>query len=117
MIYSFFSDCFQSIGNIYNFCSVGLKISGVAPIDSQAIFTYDNVSVTSITATNVGPHTLAFLGTTNGSIKKVVLSGTYPGEYEETNVDSGNAILPDTAISSQKDFLYVLSTKKVNMFW
>lgn len=107
---------FQSIGNVYNFCSVGLKISGVAPVESQAAFVYDNESITSVTATNAGPHTLAFLGTSSGNIKKVVLSGAYPGEYEQTEIDRGNAILPDTMISSNKDFLFVLSTKKVGHY-
>lgn len=104
----------QSIGNVYNFCSVGLKISGVAPIESQAVFTYENESITSVTATNAGSHTLAFLGTSSGYIRKVVLSGGYTGEYEQTEIDKGNAILPDTTISHHKDFLYILSKQKVS---
>lgn len=105
---------FQSMGNVFNFCSVGLKISGVAPVESEAAYVYENESITSVTATNAGPHTLAFLGTSNGTVKKVVLSGAYPGEYEQTEIDRGNPILPDTMISSNKDYLYVLSTKKVS---
>ncbi|XP_037942341.1 plexin-B-like [Teleopsis dalmanni] len=101
-----------SLGNIYNFCSVGLKISGVAPITTQALFHFDNVSVTSVTATTTGPHSLAFLGTELGTIKKVLLSGLNPGEYEEIIIDPGNSILQDTMMSPNKDFLYVLSKKK-----
>lgn len=98
---------------MYNFCSVGLKISGVAPIVAHAIFNYPNESITSITAANTGPHTLAFLGTARGVVKKVLLSGTNPGEYEQIEIDRGNAILPDTVMSPQKDYLYVLSKKMV----
>ncbi|XP_043069381.1 plexin-B [Drosophila bipectinata] len=104
-----------SLGNIYNFCSVGLKISGVSPITTQALFHFDNVSVTSVTATSTTDqqHSLAFLGTDKGTIKKVLLSGQNPGEYEEIIVDAGNRILPNTMMSPKKDFLYVLSLRKI----
>ncbi|XP_044251246.1 plexin-B [Drosophila takahashii] len=104
-----------SLGNIYNFCSVGLKISGVSPITSHALFHFDNVSVTSVTATSTTDqqHSLAFLGTDMGIIKKVLLSGQSPGEYEEIVVDAGNRILPNTMMSPKKDFLYVLSQRKI----
>lgn len=106
----------QSIGNVYNFCSVGLKISGVTPIISYPLFDFDNASVTSITAAITGPHTLAFLGTTNGRIKKVLLSGPHPGEYDSVEIDPSNAILPDTMMSPKQDNLYVLSKQKVRSF-
>lgn len=104
-----------SLGNIYNFCSVGLKISGVSPITTHALFHFDNVSVTSVTATSTTDqqHSLAFLGTDVGVIKKVLLSGQNPGEYEEIVVDAGSRILPNTMMSPKKDFLYVLSIRKI----
>lgn len=105
---------FQSIGNVYNFCSVGLKISGVAPIVSYALFGFENESITSVTAAITEPHTLAFLGTINGWIKKVLISGPNPGEYESIEIDPGNMILPDTMMSSKQDYLYVLSKQKVS---
>ncbi|XP_001996523.2 plexin-B, partial [Drosophila grimshawi] len=104
-----------SLGNIYNFCNVGLKISGVAPILAHALFHFDNVSVTSVTATTTTDqqHSLAFLGTEQGAIKKVLLSGQKPGEYEEIVVDAGSRILPNTMMSPRKDFLYVISLRKI----
>lgn len=102
-----------SLGNIYSFCTVGLKISGVSPITAQALFHFKNESITSVTAATTGPHSLAFLGTENGNIKKVIISGQYPGEYEEIVVDPGNKILPDTMMSPKQNYLYVLSKKKV----
>lgn len=62
---------FQSSGNIPNFCEVGLKISGVAPISSQAAIQFPNTSISSVTVATTERHTVAFLGTTEGSIKKV----------------------------------------------
>ncbi|XP_063707390.1 plexin-B isoform X3 [Culicoides brevitarsis] len=102
-----------STGNIYNFCNAGLKISGVSPLVADSLFTWRNESITSVTVTQAGPHTLAFLGTSDGWIKKVLLSGPLPGEYEKILVDEGNAILPDTLLSPKQDSLYVLSTKSI----
>ncbi|XP_062544839.1 plexin-B isoform X1 [Armigeres subalbatus] len=102
-----------SIGNIFSFCHVGLKISGVTPIFARALFNFPNESVTSVTTTNTGPHTLAFLGTSEGWIKKILMSGPSAGEYERIEVDSGNKILPDTMLSPKNEFLYILSEKRV----
>lgn len=98
---------------MYNFCNVGLKISGVSPIVSYSLFDFENESITSVTAALTGPHTLAFLGTANGWIKKVLISGPDPGEYESVEIDPGNAILPDTMMAPKQDYLYVLSKHKV----
>ncbi|XP_067614114.1 plexin-B-like isoform X1 [Eurosta solidaginis] len=102
-----------AIGNIQDFCTVGLKISGYSVITSQALFHFDNVSISSITATTTGPHSLVFLGTESGTIKKVLISGPNAGEYDEIIVDPGSQILQDTMMSSNKEFLYVLSKQKI----
>lgn len=103
-----------SAGNIPNFCEVGLKISGVTPLVTTPALTFPNVSLSSVTTASTGRHVLAFLGTTDGKIKKVLLSGPEPPEYEEVVVDEGNTILPDTTLSPSGDYLYVLSTAKVS---
>lgn len=110
----FYLNVFQTIGNIQDFCTVGLKISGSSPITAQAVLHFNNVSITSVTTTTTGPHSLAFLGTETGSIKKVLISGNNAGEYEEIPVDPGNKILQDTMMSANKEFLYVLSKRKVS---
>jgi plexin A len=102
-----------SIGNIHDFCHVGLKISGVAPIVANALFNFDSESVTSITTSITGPHTVAFLGTSEGSIKKVLISEPSAGEYDKVDVDPENSILSDTMVSPDQDYLYVLSRKKI----
>lgn len=101
-------------GNILNFCEVGLKISGVTPIIGNAALTFPNVSLSAVTTASTGRHVLAFLGTTDGRIKKVLLSGPVPSEYEEVVVDDGHAVLPDTTLSPSGDYLYVLSASKVS---
>ncbi|XP_049807019.1 plexin-B [Schistocerca serialis cubense] len=101
-------------GNILNFCEVGLKISGVAPITSPAAVQFPNTSLTSVTVATTERHTVVFLGTSYGSIKKVLLTGAVNAvEYEELPVDPGNPILPDTTVSPAGDYLYVLSSARV----
>ena len=104
---------FGSIGNIHDFCHAGLKISGSAPIVANALFNFDSESITSITTTQTGPHTVAFLGTSEGNIKKVLISEPSAGEYDRVEVDSENPILPDSMVSPDQDYLYVLSRKKI----
>lgn len=58
-------------GNILSFCEVGLKISGPSPIVGQASLRLTDTLVTSIQGTSTASHTVAFLGTNDGKIKKV----------------------------------------------
>lgn len=99
--------------NIPDFCGAGLKLSGVAPIVGRSLFNFENESVTSVTTAITGPHTLAFLGTTEGFLKKVLISGSNPGEYDKIEIDNGNKIMPDSLLSPKQDYLYVLSAKKI----
>uniref|UniRef100_A0A182NZN8 Sema domain-containing protein n=1 Tax=Anopheles epiroticus TaxID=199890 RepID=A0A182NZN8_9DIPT len=104
-----------SLGNIFSFCHVGLKISGVTPVIASARFAFgEGVSLTSIAVTNIGPHTLAFVGSNDGWIRKVLLSGREAGEYERLLVDEeGFGILPDTMFAPSNDHLYVLTQRKI----
>ncbi|XP_066158609.1 plexin-B [Euwallacea fornicatus] len=104
-----------SAGNIPNFCGdVGLKISGSSPISTNAALLFPNISLSSVVTAATGRHVMAFLGTTDGYIKKVLLNGPSPPEYDEVLVDAGYPILPDTTLSPTGDYLYVLSTSKVS---
>ncbi|EZA53760.1 Plexin-B [Ooceraea biroi] len=101
-------------GNILNFCEVGLKISGVSPITSQAILHFPDTFITSITVANTESHTVAFFGTNDGALKKVLLSGTETFVYESVTIDKGQKLLPDTLISPDGEYIYVLSTSKIS---
>lgn len=61
----------QTTGNIYNFCEVGLRISGFVPISTEAAIYITNKLVTSVTITVTEKSTVAFLGTSDGVMKKV----------------------------------------------
>lgn len=60
-----------STGNIQNFCDVGLKISGSAPLTTRASMRLNHTLVTSVVATSTGTHSVAFIGTSVGLLKKV----------------------------------------------
>ena len=62
---------FQTTGNIHNFCEVGLKIAGIVPIYSPPALTYSHSLLTSVAVSTTEQHTVAFLGTSDGHMKKV----------------------------------------------
>ena len=62
---------FQTTGNIHNFCEVGLKIAGIVPIYSPPALTYSHTLLTSVAVSTTEQHTVAFLGTSDGHMKKV----------------------------------------------
>lgn len=62
----------QTTGNIHNFCEVGLKIAGIVPIYSPPAITYSNSLLTSLAVSVTEQHTVAFLGNSNGHLKKVM---------------------------------------------
>ncbi|CAG7724457.1 unnamed protein product [Allacma fusca] len=108
--------CFEpgGAGNIPNFCEVGLKISGSIPIVQTAAIQFQETLLTSVALAVTEQHTVAFVGTSHGTIKKILLSSALRVDhYEDTEVDPGSAILPDTVLDPSGHFLYVLSTNKV----
>ncbi|KAJ8955495.1 hypothetical protein NQ318_003598 [Aromia moschata] len=58
-----------SAGNIPNFCE------RVTPLVATAALAFPNISLSAVATASTGRHVLAFLGTTDGRIKKVLLSG------------------------------------------
>ncbi|XP_039297179.1 plexin-B-like isoform X1 [Nilaparvata lugens] len=103
-----------STGNILNFCEVGLKISGVAPISTSSAIDFPNTLVTSVTVTTTERHTVIFFGTSTGYLKKVLVTTANSAiEYEEMLIDEGNKVLPDTVIAPNGEHFYALTTAKV----
>lgn len=86
----------------------------MSPIVGQAILHFPDAYVTAITVANLESHTVAFLGTNDGVLKKVLLSGSEASVYESITIDKGKTILPDTAISPSGEYLYVLSSSKIS---
>lgn len=100
--------------NVLNFCDVGLKISGLSPIVGTAIHHFPDTFITSISLARSESHTVAFLGTDTGQLKKVLLSGNDAYVYESMEIEKNSRILPDTLISPDKEYIYVLSNKSIS---
>lgn len=59
-------------GNVFNFCNEAVKLNGSLSLRSQAAVVYrDGTTLTAVIAAATGQHTVAFLGTNYGSVKKV----------------------------------------------
>lgn len=58
--------------NVFNFCNEAVKLNGSIPLRSEAAIVYrGGTKLTAVTAAITGQHTVAFLGTHYGSVKKV----------------------------------------------
>ena len=104
----------QSGGNIVSFCAETLKLNGSQPIRSTAAKVYDNCTLTAVAGLTTGPHTVAFVGTGSGRLKKLLISRSdLAEEFAEVVVDAGRAVLADLAIDNWRQLLYVSSNQKV----
>ncbi|XP_037069956.1 plexin-B-like [Pollicipes pollicipes] len=101
--------------NIPDFCEVGLKISGVSPLMGTPALELPTTGLTGLALATTSSHTVAFLGTNNGSvIKALVVSPELGRQYESIPVDPGSPIGADLRMAPGGDFVYVLSTQKVS---
>ncbi|GBM37592.1 Plexin-B [Araneus ventricosus] len=100
-------------GNIFNFCGESLKLNGSLPLTSFPVITYENMTLSSVVATTTSHHTVAFIGTRNGLLKKVLI-GDEAEEFEEVVVDEGNPILPDMHLDPTETHVYVASPYKIS---
>lgn len=102
-------------GNILSFCSESLKLNGSVPISNVASAVYVNTTVTAVATTTTSQHTVAFVGTDKGNIKKLLISSSIQAEeFEEVVVDEGNPILADLHLDSMQQYLYAASPYKIS---
>ncbi|XP_076325026.1 plexin-B-like isoform X2 [Tachypleus tridentatus] len=102
-------------GNVFNFCKEALKVNGSVPITGLAALVDNNITYSAITTTVTAQHTVAFVGTKDGRLKKVLLSSREMAEeFEEVVVDPGNPIISDLHLDPTKRFVYVLSPYTVS---
>uniref|UniRef100_T1KIL0 Uncharacterized protein n=2 Tax=Tetranychus urticae TaxID=32264 RepID=T1KIL0_TETUR len=96
-------------GNVVSFCGETLKLNGSIPIISNSAIVY-NETLTAITALTVDETNVAFIGTSRGRLKKVLLSHANQGEeFGEITIDPEHPILSDMYIHSNHRYLYVAS--------
>ncbi|XP_062614166.1 plexin-B-like, partial [Saccostrea cucullata] len=97
--------------------TLNLIIDGKTPVVSTPVIqfpaTEDNPE--SLAVTTTGDHTVAFLGTFDGHIKKVFLKTSRAAELYDSAivVDKGHAIKQDMVFEDSQMYLFVMSDRKV----
>ncbi|XP_008627086.1 plexin-A4 isoform X1 [Corvus cornix cornix] len=100
-----------------NFC--GLDMNAPLGVSSMVrglpIFTEDGDRMTSVIAYVYKNHSLAFVGTKSGKLKKIRVDGTTKNtlEYEIVQVVDTGPILRDMAFSMDHEHLYIMSEKQL----
>ncbi|CAL1289712.1 unnamed protein product [Larinioides sclopetarius] len=102
-------------GNILNFCNETVKLNGSVPISAMAAIVYSNTTLTGVALAVTGQHTVAFSGTGDGALKKLLITNSMEAEeFEEVVVDSGNPIIADVALDPTQQYIYAASPYKIS---
>ncbi|XP_072858585.2 plexin-A4 [Pogona vitticeps] len=100
-----------------NFCGLDMNAPlGVSEmVRGLPIFTEDRDRMTSVIAYVYKNHSLAFVGTKSGKLKKIRVDGPVRGalEYEIVQVVDTAPILRDMVFSVDHKYLYIMSEKQV----
>ena len=89
------------VGNIFSFCEAALKISGPVPIVQEIGLDLGADTLGSaVTGANVGDNTVAIVGTSGGSIIKVLVADGRASIVDSFQVADNEPILSGTRISS-----------------
>ncbi|VDI05348.1 plexin A [Mytilus galloprovincialis] len=93
----------------------GGRISGVIGAQVQPAIVFQNTALNSVTLTTTSNFTVAFLGTSNGHVKKIVIENkTMAKEYDqELVIDEGSPINQDTFYDFDHRNLYLTSQRLV----
>uniref|UniRef100_A0A8C1LP40 Plexin A4 n=1 Tax=Cyprinus carpio TaxID=7962 RepID=A0A8C1LP40_CYPCA len=100
-----------------NFCGLDMNAPlGVSEmVRGIPLFSESNDKMTSVIAYVYKNHSLAFVGTKGGRLKKIRVDGPTYGalQYETIQVVDNGQILRDMAFSSDQHFLYVMSASQL----
>ncbi|KAF8785202.1 plexin-A2-like isoform X2 [Argiope bruennichi] len=101
-----------------DFCGmdVNTPLGGSMPIEATPVLTYSGLLLTSVAATSTHDYTVAFMGTATGHLKKAVVeSVTSAFEYSDLQIDESKSVSPDMLFDKNKEFLYVMTERRVTM--
>ena len=94
---------------------VNTPLAGSMPIEAAPVLTYSNTQLTSVAAVSTHDYTVAFLGTSDGRVKRAVIETvTSAFEFTEEKIDS-TAINSDMHFNPSKEHLYAVTDKRVTM--
>ncbi|XP_029646553.2 plexin-A2 isoform X1 [Octopus sinensis] len=92
------------------------KVIGHLPVESKAVLTFSNETLTSVAMTKSTSHIVVLAGTSNGHLKKIVLKNrTHARQYSKNIVlDEGNPVLADMQLDNNSEYIFVMTTEKVH---
>jgi plexin A len=99
-----------------DFCGldVNTPLGGELPIVTAPVLTFDD-HLTGVTATSTGDYTVAFLGTGDGYLKKVVIESAKSGfEYDTLPIKPGHSVNSDILFDLKQNHVYVMTDKKLS---
>ena len=97
------------IGEQFCGLDVNTPLGGELPISQAPVLTFP-VLLTSVTATSTGDFTVAFLGTSEGSLRKAVVESADSGiEYADIPISPGTSVRSDFLFDLKRDHLYVMT--------
>lgn len=94
-------------------------ISGSIPIETSPVIEYKNVYLTAVAASPTSDFTVAYLGTSNGQLRRLIIENARKAhEYSVATIDTEikSPINPDIRFDRRDktaDFIYVMNDKKV----
>uniref|UniRef100_A0AAY4DJU3 Sema domain-containing protein n=1 Tax=Denticeps clupeoides TaxID=299321 RepID=A0AAY4DJU3_9TELE len=108
-----------SIGD--DFCGLVLNqpLGGLRVIEGMPVFDDRTDGMAAVAAYTYGGHSVVFVGTRSGHLKKIRVDGIPPASqsallYETVTVSEGNPILRDMVFSPDYQYIYLLSDKQVS---
>ncbi|MGH0142474.1 UNVERIFIED_CONTAM: hypothetical protein FKN15_013408 [Acipenser sinensis] len=103
-----------------NFCGLVLNqpLGGLRVIEGTPLFEDRMDGMAAVAAYTYGEHSVVFVGTRSGHLKKIRVDGVPPPSqnallYETVPVSEGSPILRDMVFSPDYRFIYLLSDKQV----
>ena len=102
------------IGEQFCGLDVNTPLGGELPITQTPVLTFDSL-LTAVTATSTGDFTVAFIGTSEGHMKKAVVESASSGiEYADIPLAPGTAVRSDLLFDLKRDHVYVMTDKKLS---
>lgn len=106
-----------------DFCGMDANsfINGLIPLEASPAIEYSNVSITAVAANPTNDFTVAYLGTSNGQLKRLAIEDAGSAyEYSSSYVDPDRRtpINPDMRFDRRDktaDFIYVMNDKRVSL--
>uniref|UniRef100_A0A665TBD2 Plexin-A1 n=1 Tax=Echeneis naucrates TaxID=173247 RepID=A0A665TBD2_ECHNA len=103
-----------------NFCGQDFNqpLGGTSTIEGTPLFIDKDDGMTSVAAYDYRGNTVAFVGTRNGKLKKILVNSVSPNRpavlYEKVTVsEGGSPLLRDMLFSPDQQYIYTLTEKQV----